>query len=247
MEKEIFSVLYKDKIRVEFNQFKNRKEIEFFCICVIENYNNKRIYFSNMPEWATEYYKLSINKYDAIFDLQNYVLNDYLIPIKSEYDAIQKHIIEEEEKFGHFDAYSIARKSDNISFIALALTSKYISQQDKIRLYKETLHNFENFVVNIITSLKKHIFVRYEFINKYENYFNEEMLFKIINSSWKKDVYLTDIEHKIIQFLKFKKNVKDIAYSMSMNINTCRSHISNVRNKLGVVNNEDLNKLCYLY
>lgn len=245
MIQKIFSVLYAEQIEKLSRSFLQEYKIDFFCICIIENYTNKKFYISNMPKWAKTYYKLSIDKYDSIFSLQNYCLNNYLIPNNKEYDSIQQKIIEKEESFGHFDIYSIIRKTDYLSFIALALTQKPLTQVEKIEVYKTTLHNFEKFITMMLINLREKIFDECIFTSRYREYFNDSFLFKIIITDWRKSINLTDIERRILQHFKFKDNVKEIAYAMSMNLNTCRSHITNIKNKLDVYSNNDLIRLSH--
>lgn len=241
--KEIPTVKFKEKIKKHCKNIPYDLGIDFFCLCIIDVLSNKKYFLSNMPEWAKEYHKIGGARCDEVFCPETYT-ETFLIPSDLEYDFVQEQLVGKEEKiYGHYDTYSIIRRTENFTFIILALHNE--NKEDKLNIYQKTLPLLEKFIVNFILNMKEEIEESCEFILNNSYIFNVDFLNRAINTDWIRDNKFTKSEINIIKKLRNHRMLKEISYDLGISVSTCRNHLQNIKNKMGVYSFDQCRKLSF--
>ena len=234
------TVKYKEKISKLKEVLSNDTGIDDFCLCILEESSNKKYFLSSMPKWAQEYHQIGGARSDEVFCPEKYTL-PYMFPREKKYDFIQGQLVNFEERFKHYDTYSIIRKTGDITFIALALHKNKVRDCNKI--YAETIRDFEKFIVNFILEMKNEMFESCDFIEHYNYLYRADFLLKVISSQWKEETSFTKSELKIMSSIYPQYTVKKIAFDIGMSESTCRNHIQKIKDKMGVFSFDDFIKL----
>ena len=206
----ILSVKHKDKIDGLCLKLKSIGSIDRICLCVILPLGDK-IFLSNMPNWAIKYHAIGAPRGDEVFNLSTYKNEDYFFPRKSMYDEIQHNLVEMEEKFfGHYDTFSIARKSKDCSFVFLAAHDKPI--EDVQPFYEKWVKKFELFCIHFIDGLIDVILAKNHLCENLFIFKNKNFRDYIITNKFAENTKkLNHKKQEILRLLVLRKSIKDIS------------------------------------
>lgn len=226
----IASVKYRRYIAKLCSKLRQQTSIDRICMCIIFN-ELQKFFLSNMPEWAIHYHQLGGARGDNVFDIESYRNQDVFFPRLTDYDLVQTQLVKiEESEYSHYDTFSIIRKSQQCSFIFLALHD--IPTPNPRDIYNQNIKQFEKFCSSFLNNTTNIILEFHPEAKQYLIFSDKYYQYAVITKSYPK-VYdqLTAREIEVLSLIAQNYKVNAAAKKLGISEKTVRNYLQIIRDK----------------